>query len=196
MLTDLSQAHAALVWWSALLIQVCLHSLQIRSLVWNLDDSKLISAGTDGAVYEWNLSTGKRETECVLKSCSYNSVTVSPDSKVIFAVGSDQTLKEIADSLVSPPSPSPDVPQCCRSQTPGLPKDPMRESSPSRDSACHALGRLSSSLLDPPEWIKLWVPCPFCFLSVTSHLPTHLEINNFSETLLGKPPRWPPSLTT
>ncbi|CAO2588725.1 Cilia- and flagella-associated protein 57 [Lemmus lemmus] len=76
------------------------HTGKIRSLAWNLDDSKLISAGTDGAVYEWNLSTGKRETECVLKSCSYNSVTVSPDAKIIFAVGSDQTLKEIADSLI------------------------------------------------------------------------------------------------
>ncbi|XP_012872235.1 PREDICTED: cilia- and flagella-associated protein 57 [Dipodomys ordii] len=76
------------------------HTGKIRSVAWNTDDSKLISAGTDGAVYEWNLSTGKRETECVLKSCSYNSVTISPDGKIIFAVGSDQTLKEIADSSV------------------------------------------------------------------------------------------------
>nr|XP_011762100.1 cilia- and flagella-associated protein 57 isoform X6 [Macaca nemestrina] len=73
---------------------------KIRSIVWNADDSKLISGGTDGAVYEWNLSTGKRETECVLKSCSYNCVTVSPDAKIIFAVGSDHTLKEIADSSI------------------------------------------------------------------------------------------------
>ncbi|XP_011935790.1 PREDICTED: cilia- and flagella-associated protein 57 [Cercocebus atys] len=79
---------------------ICLPLLQIRSIVWNADDSKLISGGTDGAVYEWNLSTGKRETECVLKSCSYNCVTVSPDAKIIFAVGSDHTLKEIADSSI------------------------------------------------------------------------------------------------
>ncbi|KAM7099461.1 cilia- and flagella-associated protein 57 [Molossus nigricans] len=76
------------------------HTGKIRSVVWNADDSKLISCGTDGAVYEWNLSTGKRETECVLKSCSYNCVTISPDSKIIFAVGSDHTLKEIADSSI------------------------------------------------------------------------------------------------
>ncbi|XP_010370157.1 cilia- and flagella-associated protein 57 isoform X1 [Rhinopithecus roxellana] len=76
------------------------HTGKIRSIVWNADDSKLISGGTDGAVYEWNLSTGKRETECVLKSCSYNCVTVSPDAKIIFAVGSDHTLKEIADSSI------------------------------------------------------------------------------------------------
>ncbi|XP_044533122.1 cilia- and flagella-associated protein 57 [Gracilinanus agilis] len=76
------------------------HTGKVRSVAWNLDDSKLISCGTDGAVYEWNLSLGRRETECVLKSCSYNYVTISPDSKIIFAVGSDQTLKEIADSSV------------------------------------------------------------------------------------------------
>uniref|UniRef100_A0A2K6FMU8 Cilia and flagella associated protein 57 n=1 Tax=Propithecus coquereli TaxID=379532 RepID=A0A2K6FMU8_PROCO len=76
------------------------HTGKIRSIVWNADDSKLISCGTDGAVYEWNLSTGKRDTECVLKSCSYNCVTISPDAKIIFAVGSDQTIKEIADSSI------------------------------------------------------------------------------------------------
>nr|XP_004672541.1 cilia- and flagella-associated protein 57 [Jaculus jaculus] len=85
------------------------HTGKIRSVVWNTDDSKLISAGTDGAVYEWNLSTGKRETECVLKSCSYNSVAVSPDGKVIFAVGSDQTLKEISDSLILREIPAYDI---------------------------------------------------------------------------------------
>ncbi|XP_075386789.1 cilia- and flagella-associated protein 57 [Tenrec ecaudatus] len=76
------------------------HTGKIRSVVWNADDSRLISGGTDGAVYEWNLTTGKRETECVLKSCSYNCVNISPDAKIIFAVGSDQTLKEIADSSI------------------------------------------------------------------------------------------------
>ncbi|KAM6172387.1 cilia- and flagella-associated protein 57 [Erethizon dorsatum] len=76
------------------------HTGKIHSVAWNADDSKLISGGTDGAVYEWNLSSGKRETECVLKSCSYNCVTISPDAKIIFAVGSDQTLKEIADSSI------------------------------------------------------------------------------------------------
>ncbi|XP_060062057.1 cilia- and flagella-associated protein 57 isoform X2 [Erinaceus europaeus] len=82
---------------------------EIRSVVWNFDDSRLISCGTDGAVYEWSLSTGKRETECVLKSCSYHCVTISPDSKIIFAVGSDQTLKEIADSSVLREIPAFDV---------------------------------------------------------------------------------------
>lgn len=73
----------------------------MRSVVWSTDDYKLISCGTDGAVYEWNLQNGKRESECVLKSCSYSGVAISSDAKIIFAVGSDHTIKEICDSSVS-----------------------------------------------------------------------------------------------
>lgn len=56
----------------------------------------------EGAVYEWNTLTSKRESESVLKSCSYTGVTVSPDTKTIFAVGTDCTLKEIQDCQVRP----------------------------------------------------------------------------------------------
>ena len=54
----------------------------------------------DGAVYEWNVYTGKRDGESVLKSCSYTGVAVSPDGRTTYAVGSDKTLKEICDSQV------------------------------------------------------------------------------------------------
>ena len=54
----------------------------------------------DGAVYEWDAFTGKRVGESVLKSCSYSSVAITPDGKTTFAVGSDKSLKEVADSQV------------------------------------------------------------------------------------------------
>lgn len=60
-----------------------------------------VSCDTHGAVYEWNLLTGKKESECVLKTCIYSSISLTYDAKIIFAVGSDQTLKEISESLVS-----------------------------------------------------------------------------------------------
>ncbi|XP_069837406.1 cilia- and flagella-associated protein 57 isoform X1 [Dendropsophus ebraccatus] len=82
------------------------HNGKVRSVAWSMDDSKLVSCGLDGAIYEWNSLTGKRESECVLKSCSYSCVALSPDSKIIFAVGSDQTLKEISDSQISREAPS------------------------------------------------------------------------------------------
>ena len=51
-------------------------------------------------MYEWNVYTGKRDGESVLKSCSYTGVAVSPDGRTTYAVGSDKTLKEICDSQV------------------------------------------------------------------------------------------------
>ncbi|XP_018422114.1 PREDICTED: cilia- and flagella-associated protein 57 isoform X1 [Nanorana parkeri] len=85
------------------------HNGKVRSVAWSADDSKLVSCGLDGAVYEWNTLTGKRESECVLKSCSYSCITLLADSKTIFAVGSDQTLKEISDSQIVREVPSFDV---------------------------------------------------------------------------------------
>ncbi|XP_072366701.1 cilia- and flagella-associated protein 57 [Scyliorhinus torazame] len=89
------------------------HNGKIRAIIWNPDDSKLISCGMDGAVYEWNTLTGKRESECVLKSCSYTGLCITPDSKTIFAVGSDRTLKEITDSQIIREVSSNDVAYTC-----------------------------------------------------------------------------------
>ena len=71
--------------------------------MWNPDDTRLISCSMDGAIYEWNVQSFKREKECVLKTCSYTSVALTPDLRTTFAVGNDHTLKEIIlqDSNVS-----------------------------------------------------------------------------------------------
>ncbi|XP_028939823.1 cilia- and flagella-associated protein 57, partial [Antrostomus carolinensis] len=76
------------------------HSGKIHAVKWSTDDAKFVSCDTNGAVYEWNLLTGKRDSECVLKSCIYSSIALSSDAKIIFAVGSDQTLKEISESSI------------------------------------------------------------------------------------------------
>ncbi|XP_063057266.1 cilia- and flagella-associated protein 57-like [Engraulis encrasicolus] len=76
------------------------HNGKVRSIAWSGDDSRLVTCGMEGAVYEWNTLTGKREAESVLKSCAYTGVTLSPDSRNIFAVGTDFTLKEITDSQI------------------------------------------------------------------------------------------------
>ncbi|NWX19701.1 CFA57 protein, partial [Aegotheles bennettii] len=76
------------------------HSGKIHAVKWSTDDAKFFSCDTHGAVYEWNLLTGKRKSECVLKSCIYSSIALSSDAKTVLAVGSDQTLKEISESLI------------------------------------------------------------------------------------------------
>uniref|UniRef100_H3CPL1 Cilia and flagella associated protein 57 n=1 Tax=Tetraodon nigroviridis TaxID=99883 RepID=H3CPL1_TETNG len=76
------------------------HSGKVRSVAWSPDDGGLVSCGMDGAVYEWNTQSGKRASECVLKTCSYTGVVFSSDCKTILAVGTDATLKEIQDCQV------------------------------------------------------------------------------------------------
>ncbi|GAB1610641.1 cilia- and flagella-associated protein 57-like, partial [Argonauta hians] len=76
------------------------HNKIVNSVIWSLDDSKLVSCGADGAVYEWDPLTGKRIGENVLKTCVYTTVSISPDGKTTYAVGNDNKLKEISDSQV------------------------------------------------------------------------------------------------
>ncbi|NWZ34085.1 CFA57 protein, partial [Brachypodius atriceps] len=76
------------------------HTGKVHAIKWSADDTKFVSCDTHGAVYEWNLLTGKKESECVLKTCIYSSISLTYDAKIIFAVGSDQTLKEISKSSI------------------------------------------------------------------------------------------------
>ncbi|NXW67652.1 CFA57 protein, partial [Hirundo rustica] len=85
------------------------HTGKVHAVKWSADDTKLVSCDTHGAVYGWNLLTGKKESECVLKTCIYSSISLTYDAKIIFAVGSDQTLKEISESSIQHEVPADDV---------------------------------------------------------------------------------------
>lgn len=76
------------------------HNGRVRSLCWSADDSRLVSCGIDGAVYEWDMSTKQRCAESVLKSCNYTCAVVAPYSATVYAVGSDHSLKEIRENTV------------------------------------------------------------------------------------------------
>ncbi|KAK0134411.1 Cilia- and flagella-associated protein 57 [Merluccius polli] len=75
------------------------HNGKVQAVAWSADDGRLVSCGADGAVYEWNVFSGKRESESVLKSCVYTGVAVSSDARTIFAAGT--SLKEIQDCQAS-----------------------------------------------------------------------------------------------
>jgi len=60
----------------------------------------VISAGADGAIYDWSAKDFKRLGEVIVKSCSYSCAVPSADGKSIYAVGSDKTFKEISDSQI------------------------------------------------------------------------------------------------
>ncbi|OWZ18454.1 WD domain-containing hypothetical protein [Phytophthora megakarya] len=71
------------------------HNGKVRSIYWNADDSSIVSAGLDGAVYHWDLDEAKREAEFVQKGVSYFSALCNREGTAIYAVGGDRLLKEI-----------------------------------------------------------------------------------------------------
>ena len=73
------------------------HSGKIASLSWSKDDSRIISAGKDGAVYEWRMSDGKREKEHVQKGCQYTAAVQTADNVTMVVAGSDCLLKELEE---------------------------------------------------------------------------------------------------
>ena len=77
------------------------HNGKVKSIYWTQDDTRVVSAGMDGAVYEWQLKDFRRTSENVLKSCAYTCAVCTADARAIYAVGSDRKLKEIADSNVT-----------------------------------------------------------------------------------------------
>lgn len=69
------------------------HRGKVKSLSWSSDDSRLITSGSDGAVYIWSTDTYKREHEYVLKGCGFTSAVCTANGSTAYAVGSDRTLK-------------------------------------------------------------------------------------------------------
>jgi hypothetical protein len=73
------------------------HSGKVSSILWTRDDRRLLSAGKDGAVYEWRMRDFKREKEHVLKGCQYTSVAQTADNITLLAAGSDCIIKELEE---------------------------------------------------------------------------------------------------
>ena len=73
------------------------HNQKIKSLYFNLDDTSLISAGAEGAVYEWCMFNFNRIQEYVNRQCPLNTAIVTKDKK-IYCTGNTPLLNEIIDS--------------------------------------------------------------------------------------------------
>eukprot|EP01002_Notosolenus_urceolatus_P000978 NODE_124_length_2690_cov_42.754638_g100_i0.p1 GENE.NODE_124_length_2690_cov_42.754638_g100_i0~~NODE_124_length_2690_cov_42.754638_g100_i0.p1 ORF type:complete len:876 (+),score=301.78 NODE_124_length_2690_cov_42.754638_g100_i0:62-2629(+) len=67
------------------------HNGKVKALHWSHDDSRLISVGVDGAVFEWNIHQGSKNDHTI-KSVNYTSVVC--DSRLVLAAGNDRKLRE------------------------------------------------------------------------------------------------------
>ena len=75
------------------------HTGPVRSLAWSADDLRLVSAGSDGAVYQRRLSSASRMQELVQKGCKFTCALVTEHDR-LYAVGDDRLLKEIVERSV------------------------------------------------------------------------------------------------
>jgi hypothetical protein len=75
-------------------------SLQVRLLFWTQRDKKLLSCGTEGALYEWDISSGKRVGEIVTKGYTFSSAAATTDGNASFGTGSDGRIVHFTGSTV------------------------------------------------------------------------------------------------
>lgn len=81
------------------------HTGLITSISWVSDDSRIVTVGNEGGIYDWDLKDMsnyqgigiKRQYEYVERGCMYTSICLGVDKKTIYAVGSDNTLKEVVE---------------------------------------------------------------------------------------------------
>jgi len=69
------------------------HNGKVSSLWWADNDTRLLSAGLGGAVYQWDIKNSKREVEFVDKGNKFSSAVCDRECKTVIAVGTDRKLK-------------------------------------------------------------------------------------------------------
>ncbi|XP_072943065.1 cilia- and flagella-associated protein 57 isoform X1 [Epargyreus clarus] len=76
------------------------HNGKVTCLAWSANDLTLVSCGTEGAVYEWSMSTGQRIGEVILKTNQFRACAVNSTGKTTYAVGTDGEIKEIGANTI------------------------------------------------------------------------------------------------
>lgn len=68
---------------------------------WSLSDEYLVSAGEEGAVYQWSILTRGRVNECVHKGIENRSLALSKDMTATYVVTHTGLLREMANSDIT-----------------------------------------------------------------------------------------------
>ncbi|GAB5362526.1 hypothetical protein AAMO2058_000804800 [Amorphochlora amoebiformis] len=74
------------------------HTGKVTSLYWAEDDSILFSAGIDGSVLQWDVSSNSVLAGHKQKGCNFTCVFPSSKSREMIVVGSDKRIKTISPS--------------------------------------------------------------------------------------------------
>ncbi|KAL4457336.1 hypothetical protein ABPG75_012201, partial [Micractinium tetrahymenae] len=75
------------------------HNGKVRGLWWSSDDTALVTAGVDGAVYEWRVLEGRRAGMHAVGANPSNTSAVAGGPNAIFAGAQDKKLRSLEEAV-------------------------------------------------------------------------------------------------
>ncbi|KOC64830.1 WD repeat-containing protein 65 [Habropoda laboriosa] len=76
------------------------HTSRVKTVLWSRTDTKLLTLGAEGAIYQWDMSTGRRCAEVILKNIILHDIALSADEQVVYCIANDNFIYEIKDNTV------------------------------------------------------------------------------------------------
>ncbi|XP_043255440.1 cilia- and flagella-associated protein 57 [Colletes gigas] len=76
------------------------HTNRVKALLWSQTDTKLLTLGTEGAIYQWSMSTGRRSAEIILRVLNLYDIALSADESSLYCIANDTFIHEIKDSTM------------------------------------------------------------------------------------------------
>ncbi|XP_050451189.1 cilia- and flagella-associated protein 57 [Cataglyphis hispanica] len=76
------------------------HTGRVKALLWSQTDLKMLSMGTEGAIYEWDMTTGMRSGEIILKGIILHDIALSSDTSFFYCIANDDYIREIKKNEV------------------------------------------------------------------------------------------------
>ncbi|XP_076166847.1 testes of unusual size isoform X2 [Ptiloglossa arizonensis] len=76
------------------------HTSRVKALLWSQTDTKLLTLGTEGAIYQWDMSTGRRSAEIILRDHNLYDTVLSANELVSYCIADDSIIREIKDNVV------------------------------------------------------------------------------------------------
>lgn len=76
------------------------HTGKVKALLWSQTDLKMLSMGSEGAIYEWDMTTGARSSEVILKGVALRGIALSADTTFAYCIAHDDRIREIKENAV------------------------------------------------------------------------------------------------
>ncbi|KAL0105366.1 hypothetical protein PUN28_016788 [Cardiocondyla obscurior] len=85
------------------------HTGKVKALLWSQTDLKMLSMGEEGAIYEWNMTTGERSGEFIWRGVALGDIALSSDASFVYCIAHDDYIREIKENTIAREFRLPDI---------------------------------------------------------------------------------------